>query len=62
MHRLDLRPWAFAGIFSGGNIFGGESEIHGTGTNEGAENKNRTAKSVNILMFSVLFKVNLIVS
>jgi len=29
---------------------GEKFQIDGTGTNEGAENKNRTAKSVNILL------------
>jgi len=38
--------------FSEGNIFGWiKFEIDATGTNEVAENKNGTAKSVNILMF-----------
>jgi len=30
---------------------GGKFEIDGTGTNEGAENKNGTVKSVNILIY-----------
>ena len=36
----------------GGKIFCGEEkfEMDGLGTNEGTENKNRTAKSVNILI------------
>jgi len=41
---------------------GSKFEIDGTGTNEGAENKNRTAKSVNILICFKFFKVILIVS
>jgi len=39
-----------AGIVSGGKYLGATFKIEGTGTNEGAENKNRTAKSVNILI------------
>jgi len=37
-------------------------EIDGTGTNEGAENKNITTKSVNILIYCLLIKGILIVS
>jgi len=45
------------------NFFdGGEFEIDGMGTNEGAENKNRTGKSVNILICFKFLKVILKVS
>jgi len=49
------------GVFSEGEIFGGEFEIDGTGTKEGAETKNYT-KSVNISIHSKYFKVIFIVS
>ena len=43
------------------NISGGAKFlIDGTGTNEGAESKNRAAKSVNISMCLGIFKVILI--
>jgi len=45
-------PWVSTGIFSEGEkILQGEKfEIEDTGTNKGADYKNRTAKSVNILL------------
>lgn len=39
-------------LFREGKHFRGDTiEIDGTGTNEGTENKNRTTKCVNILIF-----------
>jgi len=54
MSRLGLRhllgAWVSAGIFQRGKYFKREKfEIHGAVTVEGPENRNRTAKSVNIL-------------
>jgi len=46
----------------GQNMLGAKFEIDGAGTNEGAENKNRTAKSVYILICVRFFKTILIVS
>ena len=46
---LSIKTWASTGIFSEGEYLRGKFVIDGMGTNEGAENKNRTAKSVNIL-------------
>jgi len=44
-----LQAWTSAGILSeGGNILG--RKMYGMGTNESAENKNRTAKSVNVML------------
>jgi len=53
------RPQEFS---DGENILGGNFEIYGTGTNEGAENKNRAIKSVNILIRFKFLKVIFIVS
>jgi len=60
-----VKPWTSTGIIflGGGKYFkGAKFEIHGTGPKEGAENINRTAKSVNILTCSNLFRIVLIVS
>ena len=52
-----IQTWASTGIFSEGenwqNILFGKFDIDGKGTNEGAENKNITAKSVNIKYFNM---------
>lgn len=47
-------PWAPTGIFSEGEniLWEVKLEIESTGTNDGAENKNRTAKSSSILICS----------
>ena len=46
-------PWACRNFFRGeqNTLRGTKFEIHGTGTNEGPENRNRTAKCVNILLY-----------
>ena len=50
-------------LFRRGNLFEGRKlEVDGTGTKECAQNKNRTAKSVNILICFMLLKIILIVS
>ena len=58
---IKVYTWVPTGIISEvGNILeGAKFEIDGTGTNKGAENKNKSANSVNIL---ICFKVILIVS
>jgi len=52
------------GIISGSLKYfkGAKVEIHDTGSNEGTENKNRTAKSVNILLGFKILKVIFIVA
>src|SRR6218665_3921910 len=45
-------------FFGGVSYFGEKFEIDGTGTNEGAQNKNRTAKSDHILIRLKFVKVN----